>query len=74
MEVKKKKKQGSRRGRKRRMCSTENYWGSTWQNYYMGGGRRNMSRSIGRKLAAMEEESICQSKLQSILKDKTTRR
>jgi len=44
----KKKKQGGRRERKRRMCSTENCQGSIWQNYCMDGGRRNMSRSIGR--------------------------
>jgi len=48
MEGKKKKKQGGKKGRKRRTCSTENCWGSTWQNYYMGGGRRNMSRNIGK--------------------------
>jgi len=48
MEGKKKKKQGSKKWRKRRMCSTENCQGSTQQNYYMDGGRGNMSRSIGK--------------------------
>jgi len=47
-EGRKKKKQGGRRGRKRRMSSTENCRGSIRQNYCMDGGRRNTSRSIGR--------------------------
>jgi len=47
-EGKKKEKQDSKKERKRRTCSTENCRGSTQQNYYMGGERRNTSRNIGK--------------------------
>jgi len=44
----KKKKHSGRRKEKKRTCTTGDCQGSIWQNYYMDGGRRNTSRSIGK--------------------------
>jgi len=48
MEEKKRKKQGGKKQRKIKGCLAGGCQGSIWQRYCMDGGRRSMSRNIGR--------------------------